>query len=65
MMIQTVIDHINGAAVRGYPTLMISIWFLGGVQLLSLGIIGEYVGRTYMESKSRPRYFIDKETGDE
>ncbi len=65
MMIQTVIDHINGAAVRGYPTLMISIWFLGGVQLLSLGIIGEYVGRTYMESKNRPRYFIDKETGDE
>lgn len=63
MMIQTLVDHINGAAVRGYPTLMISLWFIGGVQLLSLGIIGEYVGRTYMESKNRPRYFIDKETG--
>ena len=39
---------------------MISIWFLGGVQLFSLGIVGQYVGKTYMESKERPRYIIEQ-----
>lgn len=65
MMILTLIDHIRGVTVPGWSTLTISIWFLGSVQLLSLGIIGEYVGRTYMEAKSRPRYFISDETGEE
>ena len=64
MMILTLIDHIRGVTVPGWSTLTISIWFLGSVQLLSLGIIGEYVGRTYMEAKSRPRYFISDETGE-
>lgn len=39
---------------------MIAIFFLGGVQMLSLGIIGEYVGKIYMEAKARPKYFIEK-----
>ncbi len=65
MMILTLIDHIRGVTVPGWSTLTISIWFLGSVQLLSLGIIGEYVGRTYMEAKSRPRYFISDETGEQ
>ncbi len=62
MIILTLIDHFRGVTVPGWSTLTISIWFLGSVQLLSLGIIGEYVGRTYMESKNRPRYFISDET---
>lgn len=62
MMTLTLIDHFRGVTVPGWSTLVISVWFLGSIQLISLGIIGEYVGRTYMESKNRPRYFISDET---
>ncbi len=46
--------------IRGYASTMIAILFLGGIQLMSVGILGEYMGRTYTESKKRPLYFIDE-----
>ena len=53
-----------GASVSGWSSLMISIWFLGGVQLVSVGVIGEYIGKIYKEVKHRPRYIIEENTLD-
>lgn len=47
-----------GEAVQGFPTIVILILFLGGIQLLSIGIIGEYLGRIYNETKNRPNYIV-------
>jgi glycosyltransferase involved in cell wall biosynthesis len=51
-------------AIPGWASSVIPIYFLGGVQLLSLGVLGEYVARIYLETKRRPRYFIAETTGD-
>ncbi|CPN97013.1 glycosyl transferase family protein [Staphylococcus aureus] len=51
---------MNGIDEPGYFTIISSILFLGGLQLFSLGIIGEYIGRIYFESKDRPKYIIEQ-----
>ena len=56
-----VASFLSGVGVPGWASTAIPIYFLGGLQLLALGIVGEYVGRLYREAKSRPRYLEDVE----
>ena len=60
MLVYFLIRHFTGHTVSGWTSLAVSIWALGGIQLLSLGVIGEYIGKVYLETKKRPRYVIDR-----
>jgi len=51
---------LSGTAVSGWTSMMLIVLFLGGVQMLSLGVIGEYIGKIYKETKRRPRFFVEK-----
>ena len=52
-------SYISGKVVAGWTSTILSIWFIGGVQLLSVGLIGTYIGKIYMEVKGRPRYVVE------
>lgn len=60
IMIYSLIQKIIGNTVDGWTFLNISIWFIGGLQMLSLGVVGEYVGKMYNETKARPRYIVSE-----
>ena len=60
VLIYSVIRKILGVTVPGWAFLAVSIWALGGIQLLSIGIIGEYIGKIYLETKRRPRFIISE-----
>ncbi|MBN1183056.1 MAG: glycosyltransferase family 2 protein [Bacteroidales bacterium] len=55
-----IISRLKGNVIQGWTSISLSIWFLGGLTLLSIGIIGEYIGKIYKEVKSRPVYLIEK-----
>ncbi len=60
MLIYSLVQNALGNTQVGWTSVMMSVWLLGGLQLLAIGIVGEYVGKAYMESKRRPKYIIDK-----
>lgn len=60
IMIYSLIRKITGNTVDGWTFLSISIWFIGGLQMISIGIIGEYIGKIYSETKQRPRFIISE-----
>ena len=59
MLVYFFITYCAGKAVSGWSTIVISIWALGGLQLLAIGVIGEYIGKIYLESKARPKFIIE------
>ncbi len=62
LIVYSIVQHFLGNTLGGWTSTMIAVCFLGGIQLISLGVIGEYVGKTYMETKQRPRYIISERT---
>lgn len=59
MLIYSLIRHFMGETIVGWTTLMVSVWAIGGLILLSLGVVGEYIGKIYLETKARPRFIIE------
>lgn len=59
ILIYSFIRHFTGETIQGWTTLMVSIWAIGGLILFSIGVVGEYVGKIYLETKGRPRYIVE------
>lgn len=61
ILIYVLIAYFSGRTVSGWASLILSLWFIGGCVLIGLGIVGEYIGKIYIEVKDRPRYNVEKE----
>ena len=60
MAVYVLVSLIGGHSVAGWASLMMSLWLLGGLQLIALGVIGEYIGKIYMETKRRPKFILEE-----
>ncbi len=58
MLVYALVSYFTGHAISGWASLILSLWFIGGCILIGLGIVGEYIGKIYIEVKGRPRYFV-------
>jgi hypothetical protein len=63
--IYSIVQYFLGNVEPGWTSLMLSIWFIGGLQLIGIGLVGQYIGKIYIEVKHRPRYNIEKVLSDE
>lgn len=61
LFVYTLMQKLRGAVITGWTSLMTSIWVIGGVQLICISVIGEYIGKIFIEVKQRPRYTIEQE----
>ena len=61
MIVYILVRHSTGHAVTGWSSIILSIWLIGGVQLMAMGVIGEYIGKIFNETKHRPRYSIEQD----
>ncbi|MCI1727580.1 MAG: glycosyltransferase [Lachnospiraceae bacterium] len=59
-LIWGIVQHLRGVTVPGWSSLIVSIWAIGGLVLLSIGVVGEYIGKIYLETKGRPRFIIEE-----
>ncbi len=60
MLLYSLLRHFTGATIQGWTSTVVSIWAIGGLQLLAIGVIGEYIGKIYLETKHRPKYIIEE-----
>lgn len=60
MLVWSIIGYFQGTTTPGWASIMVSIWGIGGLLILSVGIVGEYVGKIYLETKQRPRFIVEK-----
>lgn len=58
ILVYSLVQYFLGETVRGWASIAVSIWAIGGLQLLAIGVVGEYIGKIYLETKERPRYII-------
>ena len=58
--VYALVSYFTGNVVQGWTSLILSVWFIGGVQLLAIGMVGQYIGKIYLEVKHRPRYNVEK-----
>lgn len=65
MLVYFLIRHFTGATEIGWTSLAVSIWAIGGLQLLAIGIIGQYIGKVYLETKERPKFIVERYLSDE
>lgn len=65
MLIYFLIRHFTGATVQGWTSIVVSLWAIGGIQLLAIGVVGEYIGKIYLETKARPKFIVSEYLRDE
>ena len=59
MLIYSLVRYFMGATIPGWTSLAVSVWAIGGLQLLAIGVVGEYIGKIYLETKHRPKYIVE------